>query len=289
MSIKLINNLLLKTKQNNRSFSFDIRYLSSEEAKPVIIFVHGLKGFKDWGHFNLIGDYFAKAGFVFIKLNLSHNGTTPEHPEDLADLKAFGNNTLSKELEDIEVLVDYLFAQPDELKEAKIDLSNLFIIGHSRGGGLTIIKAYEDERIKGVITWSAVDDYGARWPKEDRDEWKKSGVRYMYNSRTKQNMPQYYSLVDDYEKNFERLNIHRVVGKLQVPALFIHGSNDETVDVSSARRLEEVSSTGRACIIEGASHTFGGRHPYPGFELPEHSIELADISINWLNGQINND
>ena len=50
-----------------------------------------------------MADRFADAGFVFVKFNLSHNGTTIEHPIDFVDLEAFGNNNFAKELDDLGV------------------------------------------------------------------------------------------------------------------------------------------------------------------------------------------
>lgn len=91
------------------------------------------------GHFNLIANYFAEIGFIFVKLNLSHNGTTPEHSQDFVDQEAFGNNNFSIELDDIGVLVDYLFSNPSELSDVPMDSVKLFTMGRSRGGGLVYV------------------------------------------------------------------------------------------------------------------------------------------------------
>lgn len=44
----------------------------------------------------------------------------------------------------------HFFTQKENLKRFEIDKSQIFMIGHSRGGGLGIIKAYEDNRIKNL-------------------------------------------------------------------------------------------------------------------------------------------
>lgn len=283
MSVKLINNLPLKSKHNSKRFISDFRYQVTHKPKPLIIFVHGLKGFKDWGHWNLIADKFANSGFVFAKLNLSHNGTTPEHPIDFADLEAFGKNNFSIELDDIGVLIDFIFSTDSPIPKEEVDLNKVFIIGHSRGGGLVALKANEDDRIRGVITWAAVDDYGARWSAADLEKWKEKGIRYMYNGRTKQDMPQEYQIVEDYWDNQDRLNIKNAVSNLNVPCLFVHGSSDETVKLDSLENLLNVSNSGTSHIIEGANHVFGGKHPYTDKTLPVHSEELVDTSISWIN------
>ncbi len=173
--MKLINNILLKSKHNNRDFLADIRYIPNSKPKPVILFVHGLKGFKDWGHWGLIADSFTNEGFVFTKINLSHNGTTPDHPTEFVDLEAFADNNYSIELDDIGVFIDHLYSDDFVVPLSELDLNKLFIIGHSRGGGLAILKAYEDKRVKALATWASVDDYGARWNESELEEWKKMG------------------------------------------------------------------------------------------------------------------
>ena len=60
--------------------------------QKLLVFVHGYMGFKDWGAWNLMKDYFLNKGFGFCKFNLTHNGTTVEKPQDFADLDAFSQN-----------------------------------------------------------------------------------------------------------------------------------------------------------------------------------------------------
>ena len=42
-------------------------------ALPVVLFVHGFKGFKDWGAFPDACDELARAGFAVVTFNLSLN------------------------------------------------------------------------------------------------------------------------------------------------------------------------------------------------------------------------
>lgn len=176
----MIENALVSIHRG-REFIFDARFEKTGQAKPVIIFIHGFKGFKDWGSFNLMADYFAGHGFVYGKLNLSHNGTTPEQPVDFADLEAFGNNNFSIELDDIGHLIDHLFSAECEIPAEEMNLKKLYLIGHSRGGGMAILKANEDERIKAVATLAAIHDLTRRWSDEILEKWEQEGVQYIYN------------------------------------------------------------------------------------------------------------
>ena len=53
----ITHNLIISGSQN-KSISIDFSYKSSLLKKPLIIFIHGFKGFKDWGHFNEVASYF---------------------------------------------------------------------------------------------------------------------------------------------------------------------------------------------------------------------------------------
>ena len=55
-----------------------------------------------------------------------------------------------------------------------IDKSKIGIVGHSRGGGIAIIKAREDERIKAVAGWSTVS-YFDRYTEGQRKRWREKG------------------------------------------------------------------------------------------------------------------
>ena len=85
----------------------DLTYDEYLPEAPMVIFVHGFKGFKDWGTHNLLANYFAANGFRFLKFNFSHNGTTADCPVDFADLIAFSENTFSIELQDLNNVIDF--------------------------------------------------------------------------------------------------------------------------------------------------------------------------------------
>jgi hypothetical protein len=97
--MKIIENKLI-TGTTAKEFGFDL-YLPREEKTsgswPILVFAHGFKGFKDWGHWQKIAESFAAACFAFLKFNFSHNGTNPNNPAEFSDLEAFGQNNFSKE------------------------------------------------------------------------------------------------------------------------------------------------------------------------------------------------
>ncbi len=273
---------LIVANKNNRPFLLDAYYEASQNPKPFVIFVHGIKGFKDWGHWHLIPQAFAKAGFVFIKFNFSHNGTTLEHPLEFADLEAFGNNNYSKELDDLDAVLNWLEKQ-EKIPQQELNLEQVSLIGHSRGGGIGIIKAVEEARIKCLITWAAVHSLAYAWADPEKvNAWKEQGVYYLINGRTKQQMPTYYQFYEDFIQNKDRLDIQLQLQTFRKPFLIVHGTADPAVPEFAARQLEKWAPSANCHLIEGADHVFGATHPFQAASLPKHSEELVAQSIAFL-------
>ncbi len=258
----------------------DLVYVNSNEAKPVVIFLHGFKGFKDWGPYDLVAEKFAHEGFCFVKLNFSHNGTSQSNPVEFVDLEAFGNNNFSKELDDLDSVINWL--EKNHLHGEQFDLNNISLIGHSRGGGISILKANEDERIKKVVGWASVNEFGKYISAEEQRVWKKDKVIYVENLRTKKKMPLYYQLAEDVFKNPERLNIKRAVEKLNVPFLIVHGTDDETVTYNDALEMRSWNENSKLISVEGANHSFGAEHPHNSPHLPVHYQKVVDETIVFL-------
>ena len=66
----IIKKNTLKGK-HNKPILMDTFYKETNQPKPVLIFCHGYKGFKDWGAWNLMATAFANAGFFFVKFNFT--------------------------------------------------------------------------------------------------------------------------------------------------------------------------------------------------------------------------
>ena len=110
----------------------------------VAVFIHGFKGFKDWGAHNLVADYFALNAINYVKFNFSLSGVNHDNPTDITEMELFAANTPSIELLDLEQVIDFV--------TDKFDKPEITLIGHSRGGGISILTAAKDKRIHKLIT-----------------------------------------------------------------------------------------------------------------------------------------
>ncbi|WP_159022238.1 S9 family peptidase [Formosa sp. L2A11] len=278
--MKRITNILIPGT-HNKPILTDVFYTENNTPKPIIIFCHGYKGFKDWGAWNQMAEAFANAGFFFIKFNFSHNGGTPEQPIDFPDLEAFGQNNYSIELDDLKSVIDWITIQHNYTSEA--DSKNIVLFGHSRAGGIVTIKAEEDPRISRVITLAGVSDYAERMSSgKALEQWKANGVEYVINGRTKQNMPHYYQYFEDFKANEKRLTIKRAVSHLKIPYLIIQGNADTSVPIEEAYKLHEWNPNSTLKIIDGANHVFGTSHPWDKKEVSAQLQEVVDTVIGFL-------
>jgi len=274
------NNILKRA--NRKPILWDVFYNSSQTKKPLVIFCHGYKGFKDWGAWNLMSKTFAEAGFVFVKFNFSHNGGTIDQPIDFPDLEAFANNNYSIELNDLQDMIDHMLSDYLSI-HSEIDTNNITLIGHSRGGGIVAIKAEEESRITKLISLASVCDYANRFPKGDHfEQWKSKGVFHVINGRTKQEMPHYYQFFENFNTNENRLTIKRAVKKISIPHLIIHGTNDLAVSHRDAESLHQWNSNSELYFIENANHVFGASHPWENKTLPNDLLEVVENCIRFI-------
>jgi pimeloyl-ACP methyl ester carboxylesterase len=227
-----------------------------------IIFVHGFKGFKDWG----FGPYLAKSiadnGNFVITFNFSHNGVG-ENSVDFNELEKFANNTYSREISEVaEIVKAYkggFFGIPNI--KGKIGL-----LGHSRGGGVSIIAASKLPDVNALVTWSAISKFD-RFTDRQKAEWKKNGYLEMLNTRTKQLMRLNKVLLEDIEENNHTLlNIENSLNEMDKPYLIIHGDQDLAVPIDEAETIYSWSNKAKTELfkISGTGHTFDIKHPFDG-------------------------
>ena len=268
-------------RAHKKPILLDTFYSEKFSNQPIVIFCHGYKGFKDWGAWNLMAKSIAEAGICVIKFNFSHNGGTMENPIDFPDLEAFGNNNYSLELDDLNDAINWVTKTFED--NPFVDINNLVLIGHSRGGGITILKSSKDERIKKLITLASVCDFSKRTATiGNLEEWKELGVKYVVNGRTKQQMPHYYQFYEDFKANEKQLDIEAAEKQLQVPHLIIHGNNDTSVSINEAYALHRWNPKSKLEIIEAADHVFNVRHPWDKSTLSNELQTVVSLITTFV-------
>jgi pimeloyl-ACP methyl ester carboxylesterase len=235
-------------------------------------------GFKDWGAWNLVEQYFLDRNVGFCKFNMTHNGGDLQQAEDFPDLDAFSKNRYSYELNDLEKVISFVKLEVSTLKK-------LVLIGHSRGGGIALLQA-KNPAVDAVITLAAISSIGKRFSDEQLlKDWREKGVRYVENQRTKQLMPHLYIQVEDFLTNNNSLNIEASCRLNQKPILVIHGEKDSSVSIQEGEEIALWSNT-NLHVIKETDHVFGSSHPWMSNELPTALNQVCELVNQFLKSMI---
>jgi fermentation-respiration switch protein FrsA (DUF1100 family) len=260
--------------------TLDVSVPASKTPLPLIIFCHGFKGFKDWGHFNWVAESAAQQGMAFLKFNFSHNGIRPDNLTELTDLEAFAENSYSIELHDLGAVINYAV---ENAPVFNVNPKEIYLIGHSRGGGIALLKAAEDKKIKKLALWASLSEFDSFFRPKTIEEWQKNGVVYAENKRTGQQLPLNKQFYDDYLKNKATLDVRKSAKMLEIPLLIIHGDKDESVDITHADFLYNLVQHSIFIKVEGGNHTFGAKHPFdPETDGSEMLDELLENTFEFF-------
>lgn len=287
IEVKKISDFIPSTE--NLPIYYDLYYPenSGEDNLPVILFLHGFKGFKDWGAFPDACRELSKAGFAVLAMNFSLNGVG-ESMTEFDQLDLFARETLSQDLEDVGTVIKALKDNNITGQDILLDASTIGVLGHSRGGHTAVAASAEYPEIKCLITWSAVADYNARWSDEMINDWEEKGVTEIKNGRTGQIMPVKEVVYKDAIENADRLMAVKRVQELELPALFVHSKGDEAVPYSEAKKLYKHCNAEdkEVKLIPDSGHTFDTAHPFEADKFPEPFTEVLNVTQEWFQSHL---
>ena len=252
----------------------DVRASNRSTPGPLVVLIHGFKGFKDWGFFPPFAERLARAGFTVVSYNSSGSGVDDEGRFSLPE--RFGHNTFSADLSDLGRMLDAIHDGSLELSSP----TSVGLVGHSRGGGLAILAAAADPHVTALVTWAAISTPD-RWSAEFRRRWREAGFLEVRNQRTGEVLRLFPDVLDDIEQQRERLDIVGAADRLSIPWLVLHGANDETVPFREAEVLAGSAAGPELRRIERTGHTFGAVHPFAGTSDP--LAQLFDSTVAFLS------
>jgi len=249
----------LKTKEGD-FLNISAFGLENIKSSPCLIFVHGFKGFKDWGFFPYSAKHFADKGYFVLSFNFSHNGIDDEG-NDFNRLDKFAKNTVSLEVSE---LVQVINAYKNGFFEENV-FDKIVLVGHSRGGGVALLSGLI-EKVEAYVIWASVAKFD-RYTERQKTEWRKKGFVEILNSRTNQMMQMNVASLEDIETNKNSsLSIEKAVKVLQRPLLILHGTEDLTVPIAEGEQIYNWSdkSVTEFEKLATCGHTFDIVHPFEG-------------------------
>lgn len=263
----------------HRPGGFTIRgetFAEREQPERTIVICHGFKGFAHWGFFPKLAREIAAAGMRAITFDFSGSGIG-EDRESFVDPDAFEKNTFTQELADLDAVVA-------EARRREWITSPYGLFGHSRGGGVAVLHAAANEDVKALVTWAAIS-YVTRWTPSGVITWRERGFVDIVNARTGLVMKLGTNLLDDVEAHEnDTLDIASAAIRVRVPWLILHGREDETVPISEAERLHELSPGKSTLRIIAGNHGFGAKHPFD--EVPQSFSAALSETLRFFEQQL---
>jgi len=261
----MIKKINFSVKNNiDKIISADIRYPEASGQYPAVFIFHGFKGFKDWGFFPYLSEQLTAAGAITICLNFSLNGMA-ESTDLVSSIDDFANNTVSQQLIDAETIINSFTKGKDEVfaEIKKIWNNEIYILGHSLGGGVAILVANQLKEVQKIALWASVGVFDRYTPRQ-KEIWRQQGIMEFTNQRTQQVLKLNVIFLEDLEKNKIEYDLNEAISSLTIPVFFVHGREDLTITVKEVEKLAEASNKDNTDfhLIKSTGHTFGAEHPF---------------------------
>lgn len=156
--------------QSGNKIRVSVYFNDNSNPKPCLILVHGFKGFKDWGFWPYTAEYFSKNDFNVVSFNFSHNGVGDSLTE-FDELEKFANNTISLEISELNEIIDSVKAG----KFGRIKCSSIGVLGHSRGGAVSILASSANISVEALVVWASVAKLD-RYTERQKKEWRQKAL-----------------------------------------------------------------------------------------------------------------
>jgi dipeptidyl aminopeptidase/acylaminoacyl peptidase len=219
---------------------------------PIVCVCHGIPARipdpSDRGY-PLLAEQISRHGFAVLIFNFRGTGASG------------GNLDMLGWTRDLKAVVDYLYVLPE------VDRSRFYLLGFSGGAAVSVYVASQDRRVSSVVACACPAEFNF-FTKSDEPQSLIDHFRSVGAIRD-DDFP--YS-TQEWLSGFEQVKpIDYVAGISPRPLLLVHGSQDETVEVSQAHKLyAQAGEPKQLAIVEGAGHRL------------RQSDEAMAIVLDWL-------
>lgn len=270
--------------RNNRDLFCTVTAPASSHKLPIVLLLHGFKGFRNWGFWPFAAQEISNAGAIVVRIDFALNGMRGTNDRVVSE-EDFAVNNITHEVEDVHDVVDALLKQVSFESTREQWDNTIHIIGHSRGGAVTHVIGRElldrtDVHLGRCVVWNTVGN-AIRWTSRQREAWRKLGYMTVENTRTQQVLKLDSSFLDDLVQNAERFSLPVASSILGKRLLYIHADSDLTVNINEVKDLIKHSGTdARLEIIPGSTHTFGITHPVE--RITKSFVRVMELTLQHL-------
>ncbi len=203
---------------------------------PTVCVCHGIPaGIPDPSDrgYPLLAEQICRQGFAVLIFNFRGTGASG------------GNLDILGWTRDLRAVIDYLCALPE------VDRSRLYLLGFSAGAAVSVYVAAQDSRVSSVVACACPAEF-TFFTRSDKPQSLIDHFRSIGAIRDNDFPPS----TQEWLNGFKLVRpIDYVAGISPRPLLLVHGSQDETVEVSQAHRLyAQAGEPKQLVIVEGAGH-----------------------------------
>ncbi len=225
---------------------------------PAVCVCHGIPSGSPTpgdGGYPLLAERICHEGFAAFIFNFRGTGVSG------------GNLDILGWTRDLEAAIDYLCTLPE------VDRSRLSLLGFSGGAAVSIYMASQDKRVSSVVTCACPAEF-TFLTKVNNSSSLIDHFRNIGAIRDKD----FPHSSEDWISGFRLVSpVKYVAGIAPRPLLLVHGSGDETVDVSHAHKLyARAGEPKQLIIVEGAGHRL------------RQDDRAMTIVIDWLKSLCSN-
>ncbi len=238
--------------QNNDSISALLSMPKKSNGTGIVL-LHCFTCTKHHRIMRTLSEGLSDAGFIVLRFDFSGNGESEGKLEEASYTKMIG---------EVKVAVSLL-----KEKGAK----KIALAGHSMGAMMSMLGAANDQRVSAVC-FIAGSSEASRvkqiFPSDiiEKVEIDGSAETVVYG--------RVITLKKDFLRDIEKYSIVQAAQKFSGPLLIVHGSNDETINVSHAKKLFDIANEPKKLeILEGADHLF---------RQPKDLEKLKEIVTGWF-------
>ncbi len=209
---------------------------SGQVLYPTVCLCHGIPAGthdpNDRGY-PLLAERLCLEGFAVFLFNFRGTGASG------------GNLDILGWTRDLKAVIDYIWSL------TIVDRSRLSLLGFSAGAAVSVFVASQDKRVSSVVACACPAEFtllaGADNPRPVIDRFRRIGA--IRDADFPQSAAEWID-------GFSRISpIRHIAGIAPRPLLLVHGSLDETVDVSHARELyAKAGEPKQIVVIDGAGH-----------------------------------
>ena len=247
------------------------------DARASVVLVHGFKGFSRFAFIPYLADRLVDAHISAVTFNFSGSGIG-EDMESFTDADAFEENSYTRELHDLGIVLAH--AERSGWLGAHHGLW-----GHSRGGGIAVLRAARDPHVHALATWAGISTV-KRWPYDIADEWRARGYTEVANARTGQTFRLKPAVLEEATEHGDgMLDIGAAAESLLCPWLIVHGDADETVHLAEGELLaQRAGPNAELLTVAGGTHTFNVAH---GMTSPSPQLtEATERTVRFFTDRL---